>query len=831
MNYQQLKQNYLSTLQNTKEKLDEILNTSTDILNNEEIKDLEKLQKINKKFITKLNKEEIEVAIIGAENGGKSTFANAFVKLKEAFPTGSIRTTYTSTKLKYGNDRAIVTFYKTEEFDEIFNELLEQIKYPNRNGLKNFDINDYKSYFENLKQTDKKLYDDTFATINKDIVEIAEGKEIIFQYLNQPPKYFDKTQIENQELKKFITDKYIARSVKNIDIELSSFKDTKEMVLYDVPGFDSLTEKHKIETKKSLDMADAIILIKNIVENPNIRSHEADILKSYDENGLPLYEKLFAFGTQIDKANNIDDAKINAFTFKKELKEHLNMKENRIFYGSPFAYLEQIELYKSNRSIEKMKNLQLEQYINSIDKIREAIKAFYKNEAFNNLQKQIDKNISNIKTILNSILEKNKDVLSYKHLEVYSQLELFDFVTQKQNEYKNKLDEQKYETKKDILKNQYFSNTIKKQIEKISIKIDEKDIDEIHKKESGLKNEFPTNKVNTTIRKEILSPKFRKILEVELSNIMTDKYQEVYTDFVEKIIENLFEVLEIDTTHQYKNELKTEFYNLISKYLKDITTTYNKNTFNYFINKFTHPLIEIIIESEKGLNTRKERFEKFKKDILSLAYYYEEDYYQTIFNKRLVEKILNLAPREERLDEIKKIYQNDYEEFVEFEYLNHFSNQNSVSFDFIKNIIKENYKVLTRYDNRYTRREGVKNVINQIKELNITEEQKLNALFSKVIQSSNKDELIEELNNDIELFIDIIQKAVIPALNIETSFIITLIEIVDNILKDEKLLRDFLVVNYEKIKYKELSKEKEKIEKLKNDQNILFNVQNILRGL
>jgi len=160
MNYQQLKQNYLSKLQNTKEKLDEILNTSTDVLNNEEIKDLEKLQKINNKFITKLNKEEIEVAIIGAENGGKSTFANAFVKLKEAFPTGSIRTTYTSTKLKYGNDRAIVTFYTTEEFDGIFNELLEQVKYQNRNGLKNFDINHYKSYFENLKQTDKKLYDD-----------------------------------------------------------------------------------------------------------------------------------------------------------------------------------------------------------------------------------------------------------------------------------------------------------------------------------------------------------------------------------------------------------------------------------------------------------------------------------------------------------------------------------------------------------------------------------------------------------------------------------------------------------------------------------------------
>ena len=52
---------------------------------------------------------------------------NALIKLKEAFPTGSIRTTFTSTRLKYGpTDKAIVEFFETDEFNDMFKEMLKK---------------------------------------------------------------------------------------------------------------------------------------------------------------------------------------------------------------------------------------------------------------------------------------------------------------------------------------------------------------------------------------------------------------------------------------------------------------------------------------------------------------------------------------------------------------------------------------------------------------------------------------------------------------------------------------------------------------------------------
>ena len=70
------------------------------------------------KFLDKLNNGEIEVAIVGMENTGKSTFANALIKLKEAFPTGSTRCTFTSTKLQYGaENKAVVRFFTKDDFN------------------------------------------------------------------------------------------------------------------------------------------------------------------------------------------------------------------------------------------------------------------------------------------------------------------------------------------------------------------------------------------------------------------------------------------------------------------------------------------------------------------------------------------------------------------------------------------------------------------------------------------------------------------------------------------------------------------------------------------
>jgi len=630
MNYETLKKQYLDKLENIATLLSKI-DTFSNVLEVTQIQQLHKIKDKNLLYLEKLKKGEIEVAIIGAENGGKSTFANAFVKLKEAFPTGSIRTTYTSTKLKYGEDKGIVTFYNTEEFDEIFNELLEQVKYQNRNGLKNFDINHYKSYFENLKQTDKKLYDDTFATINKDIVEIAEGKEIIFQYLNQPPKYFDKNQIENQELKKFITDKYIARSVKNIDIKLSSFEDTKEMVLYDVPGFDSLTEKHKIETKKSLDMADAIILIKNIVESPNIRSHEADILKSYDENGLPLYEKLFAFGTQIDKANNQDDAKTNIETFKIELKTHLNIKENRIFYGSAFAYMQKIGLENGDNSISKMREFFMEDKIDIIDDLREAIKNFYKNEVFNNIKKQIDMNINELKSILDSVVSYD-ETQKLQQLETKERYIYNNFLKTTKVNLENNLSKKIKEIKEEIIKNKELSDAFVEKINnELELEVNQNLLEDLNIKAMGYRNADSPMAINLKYRETNLLPKIKN----KFFNIIIEIAKAKYDGYMQDIISHI------------KTELKIENGNLEKALLEYIDKKIDKEkhteiSYTYLINRFSADLFDAMIKSPKGTQDRQNIIDESIDDFKILAVTYENSSdFSNFENSELLKKILN----------------------------------------------------------------------------------------------------------------------------------------------------------------------------------------------
>jgi len=834
MNYNKLKKEYLDKLIQVKKTLTDIAKYEKfHIFTQDEIKKLKYIENKNNLYLSKLENGEIEIAIVGMENTGKSTFANALIKLKEAFPTGSTRCTFTSTKLQYGNeDKAIVEFFTKETFNQMFQEMLQDIKYPNYESVKfeTLDVGQYIDYFEKLKDIDIATYKYYSSTVNEDIKSILNGKDEILKYLDNPQINFDKSQIQKEELRQFITDEYIARTVKQVNLELSDFEDTKEMVLYDVPGFNSITEKHKIETRKSLNSADAIILIKNVMENSQITSEEQSMLNSYDEEtGIPLSEKLFVFGTKIDRANTKDEAINNTNKLKDDLKKNLNVNFDRLFVGSPFAYMQKLELENGDNAIKTLENWGMEVSITSIEDMKVAIKSFYTNEAFFNIQKQINKNIEAVKTILSNVILDNEDNNKVLEIEFQNNGLLLDYVRRFKEKMKEELEVLNNSFKIDINDNQYFSNRLKEQIETLIPAVTLEELEKINLQKTDIRDEFATIEVNIEYRNRLKNELLKNFVNLTVS-IANEKSEE----FFDKTISTMINILEIHDNNTYKNEIKENLF----LFLKDLTkdASYSKTSYVYLIQRFSRDLISVVIGTGKGTFTRRDRFLEAKKEFVSLAIYNNEDFnnVNNIYDLPLIQKILNL----EKILESNLFESTIKDRFSKLASFENFSKiiimmakKNiplTVAISIVeatskkfKEINKENISIVTKKINSQVD-EYLKS--NQ----NSKNEDELYELFESVRQSRTKGELLEELNNDIELLKEILKTAVIEAINLELPFISSFVDQNKKIIQSEKEVDSFIQHNFHKIKYKELGKSEETRVLLEEKKRVMQNIKQLL---
>ena len=129
---------------------------------------------INQEYKKRLEKDDLEIAIIGVEKAGKSTFANALIK-STFLPSATERCTFTSTTIEYGeHEEAIIELYSEEEFNIIFNKLLKSINYP---------INKIPSDFRNLSLEEFEAECDlverdniNYIPVHEDIVAILKDK-------------------------------------------------------------------------------------------------------------------------------------------------------------------------------------------------------------------------------------------------------------------------------------------------------------------------------------------------------------------------------------------------------------------------------------------------------------------------------------------------------------------------------------------------------------------------------------------------------------------------------------------------------------------------------
>ena len=629
---------YIKTLRDVKSITDSVLELSKkhEIVDSETEDKIQKYYMINDNCLEKLEKRIFEVAIIGLEKAGKSSFANALIE-KNILPSKPGRCTFTSTQLKYGeNDEAFIEFHTRNEFNKyIFWPLLELLKYPNHDKIE-FDRlkpEDFEKYFKALEDTkDSDIYKYHSGKTDQDVIDIIEGANEIKKYLGNSKLILKGDEVrlgtkENpSELEKLITDRYCSRAVKKITIISSKLKEMKDAVIYDVPGFDSPTKLHSDQTEEYLKKADAIILVTNVGRNPNLRGTELSMLLKSDEDSVPLRDKLFIFGNQIDTANSNADAMNNIAILRDDAKKRnlTDKSKNRVIIGSAKAHLQKIGEEEGDGILKKVIEIisDGDGDPGRIIMIRDQLAEYYKNERFNLLKRRIDNNIEKLKEVIATIIKNNSENASSSTFDIMRLQKSIDLLSKIKDSLVKNLNSLREDLIKKILKEKYFSLKLVSLIDTSIKPITMEKVDEfVGRATDSTTGEINVDALNIEVRKE-LNRDFFDAFKGMVLNIANEKCKEIE----QKILDNLLLSFNVNKDNPYFNEIKNSMFEEIYKPLIK-NHEYNESSFVQLIERFSRDLFDVLILSPLRSNARYDKFIEAKSRFYSLAIFYEKDYY------------------------------------------------------------------------------------------------------------------------------------------------------------------------------------------------------------
>ncbi|MBR6836143.1 MAG: dynamin family protein [Oscillospiraceae bacterium] len=301
------------------------------------------LHGLNSELLERVRNNSFEIAIVGLEKAGKSTFANALIGL-DILPAKEERCTYTSSCVKYADQTyAEVEYYTSEEFGERFESNLKTL------GAE-FDSYEYGrvTLDELQSKIDENNLDANRRNILEDVSDMIRSEFAIMPLLGKSDQHFNEASMKDAEFRNLIqnpdrTDgEYVPKpsfAVKKITVYSDKLEDMRNCIIYDVPGFDSPTAIHMEQTKERMDKADAIILIAN-ASKPSLTGPQLTIFSSaVDSDNIPFNEKVFVFANRADESKDLE---YNMGTLKNDLdKYHILRKNdsNRLIPGSAYAAL------------------------------------------------------------------------------------------------------------------------------------------------------------------------------------------------------------------------------------------------------------------------------------------------------------------------------------------------------------------------------------------------------------------------------------------------------------------------------------------------------------
>lgn len=873
-------QKFVTKLDTTDRIFEEILSKDRNgmvIPFGEERNELERLRKRNQKVLTKLRTREFTVAVVGLEKAGKSTLGNALLK-RNILPEYTERCTYTTTKICAGNqDHGKIFFYSKEQFKNNFADTLKKVlQYPQQADFDTMNLDSFERWWASMAEKNPTLHDYQDERTAADVRVMLKNRNTIRELLGQPPKDFYDNQLETNDFKIFITgiedfdnDEVIIRSahpyaVEKVIIESATLGAMKDIVLYDVPGFNSPTELHEKQTLEMLREADAIILVMNIGDNPNFDRSQLGVLKNgRDEENIPLIDKAFVFGNKIDNLANKIIAERNFAVLRRESVDKHIAKINHVFVGSAKAYLEShgIEssdpaLKGSTASRDKMDEWQMPY---GIAELWESMKEYYNNDRFEVLKRRAENTIADAKNFLDSILKKYESA-QWQPLETGGEYYL------KTLRNLQKFKEAAYDIADNhnnrILADKPFSNLIRDNIETFYPTQDaNSELLAKIKREGILRGGGPLSltRIDALFREDLQREFLRNLIE-KTAEATEKEEQEIYREIIAKFLE----VMGMPDNSPYKEELTasvTELFN--SLWIKNA----DKCRFNSLVERFTSQLLEVLISRPFGSSERFQQVTESFPEFLSLATYYEnsidavhsdgEDRYMDFFVKIFLHD--NISASAEIKSGLENFFRANKDAIcaglafavdkLPFPIWAKILLRAGVKANEIPDVLKKNlqgtfyrsdWQTLNKEEriNRLT--DTIDNYAKSKSDFSgkVTVE-KLRKMheFSRQMEISNEDEMLKLLNEDIEILRQFTLEAIIYAIGLERAFVSVMTKNLNIIRKDEEtsegaeLFDKWIMDNIRKVKEDEFRGLDQRNLENQTKQNIVETIRKVVDKL
>ena len=793
------------------------------IKNDEEKSDLVKITKSIEKWKKKLSNPKFEVAIIGLEKAGKSTIANALLN-EDFLPSAEARCTFTTATIESDpeKDEAVVEFYTKDEFNERFDALCEKIKLPKLN-------------FDALSSTEfnKIVKEQEYHTIPnevKDIKIMLENKESLSELTGKPIKLISSN--IKEEVKPFIVSEDKSMAVKSIAIKSTELKELKDIIIYDVPGFDSPTKLHLEQATKYTDEADVVIMMVSIANAVSFVDSQVNFLNQTAKNGVSIIDKTIViaskFDTKILNGNKEDsESRINDSIelLKNELKKYNIYREENVFKVSPQGYLEKNGKIEAGVIVNGKKtyhvalpNLESVNMNDGFDEFRVRLDEFFKTDALKALNDTVIRDIKRVEIFISEFktkhnIDKNEAKLKNELYDIKK-----EYIKSKKSDLIDLVVNQKIEIKEkgnfsipEELENEISS----KWIEQLRI-TDEKRIESI--KEISTEGAEMFLSYNTKTRTELYKNSLKLITKL-VSDVVITKDKEI----INKFISDIEKSFNIKGNNNLTPLLRNELEKIMGIY------AYDERSYKPLLARFLNDIFKLLITHPIQSNSKGQRMEAFENIVSSIESIlpfdkknYENESELGIYEKTLVKKML-VQYEDFSLDMIKEKLEgyHDYFQQIDIPSLAKDIQNINISPKGLEKIFdkqKENFKDKTK--------DVIVNIIKSSKSKNSKE-----VLVEYAKEATTYEEVQKEINKDLDNLKDIISDVLLKAMMIEKPFLDSLNTQVEairiDLLDDDSVLNKFMDTNIEELdreNYNSISGDPELNKKILNIINQIENI-------